>query len=86
MVLLGTMQLTPVPNTVNVTLPPVLFVNVRRMSRVPNVELLAGSDVKSRTRFGGLAPPTQESRNVAGMELLRSMGLERFSGPGAPRR
>src|SRR5215470_10725603 len=36
-----------------VTLPPVLLTTVRRMSNVPNVELFGGSDVKSRTRFGG---------------------------------
>src|SRR5688572_27361718 len=38
-----------------VTFPPVLLVTVRRMSRVPKVELFAGSEVKSRTRFGGAA-------------------------------
>src|SRR5574341_897794 len=47
-----------------VTLPPVLFVIVLRMSNVPNVELFGGSDVKSRTRFGGDAVPTQVSRGV----------------------
>src|SRR5688500_8802602 len=47
-----------------VTFPPVLFTTVLRISRVPNVELLAGSEVKSRTRFGGDAPPTQGSRRL----------------------
>ncbi len=32
--------------------PPVLFVNLRRIESVPNVELLAGSLVKSRWTFG----------------------------------
>src|SRR6476659_2976423 len=39
-----------------VTFPPVLLVTVRRISSVPKVELLGGSEVKSRTRFGGDAP------------------------------
>src|SRR5262249_32481026 len=43
-----------------VTAPPVLFTKRRRMSSVPKVELLAGSDVKSRTRFGGLEDATLE--------------------------
>ena len=34
-------------------LPPLLFTSFRRTSNVPNVELLAGSEVKSRTMFGG---------------------------------
>src|SRR5687768_10073851 len=54
-----------------VTLPPVLFVTLRRMSNVPNVELLAGSDVKSRTRFGGDAPPTHGSRRFTANDALR---------------
>src|SRR5258708_16416225 len=36
-----------------VILAPVEFTNLRRMLNVPNVELLGGSDVKSRTRLGG---------------------------------
>src|SRR5215813_10312850 len=40
-----------------VTLPPVLLTTVRRISSVPKVELFGGSDVKSRTRFGGDAEP-----------------------------
>src|SRR3712207_5383185 len=44
-----------------VTLPPVLFVTVRRMSSVPKVELLAGSEVKSLTRLGGEDAATQGS-------------------------
>src|SRR6185369_648003 len=69
-----------------VTLPPVLFTTVRRMSNVPNVELLGGSDVKSRTRFGGDAAATQISRRFTAKDALRSIGELRFSGPGAPRR
>src|SRR5262245_2736653 len=41
-----------------VTLPPVLLTTDRRMSNVPNVELFGGSEVKSRTRFGGDAAAT----------------------------
>src|ERR1044072_6420818 len=43
-----------------VTLPPVLLTTLRRMSNVPNVELFGGSDVKSRTRFGGEARRVSE--------------------------
>src|SRR6185295_19637929 len=69
-----------------VTFPPVLLTTVLRMSNVPNVELLGGSEVKSRTRFGGDAGPTQMSRTFAANDGLRSIGELRFSGPGAPRR
>src|SRR6185503_5913409 len=69
-----------------VTFPPVLFTTVLRMSNVPNVELLGGSEVKSRTRFGGDAAPTQISRRFTANEAFRSIGELRFSGPGAPRR
>src|SRR6476659_11235294 len=48
-------------NRSRVTLPPVLFTTVRRNSIVPKVELLGGSLVKSRTRFGGLAGATHTS-------------------------
>src|SRR5215210_7748097 len=44
-----------------VTFAPVLFVTERRMSSVPKVELFAGSDVKSRTRFGGEEATTHGS-------------------------
>ena len=44
-----------------VTFPPVLLVIVLRMSSVPNVELLAGLLVKSRTRLGGEEAATQGS-------------------------
>src|ERR1043166_1849147 len=69
-----------------VTFPPVLLVTVRRISKVPNVELFGGSEVKSRTRFGGEAAATHGSRRLTAKEALRSIGDERFSGPGAPRR
>src|SRR6185295_14457844 len=42
-----------------VTFPPVLLTIVLRISRVPNVELFGGSEVKSRTRLGGDAAETQ---------------------------
>jgi len=54
-----------------VTFWPVLFVTVRRMSSVPKVELFAGSEVKSLTRFGGLVLPTVESRFGPANEVLR---------------
>src|SRR6476660_1229887 len=73
-------------NRRRVTLPPVLFTTVRRMSNVPKVELLGGSEVKSRTRFGGDAAATQVSSNFTANDAFRSIGELRFSGPGAPSR
>src|SRR5678815_4732088 len=49
-------------NRSRVTFPPVLFTIERRISSVPKVELFAGSEVKSRTLFGGLAAATHVSR------------------------
>src|ERR1044072_7347773 len=69
-----------------VTFPPVLLTTVLRISRVPNVELFGGSEVKSRTRFGGDVFEAQVSRRSALKEAFRSIGELRFSGPGAPRR
>ena len=67
-------------------LPPVLFTNRRRIESVPNVELFAGSEVKSRTRFGGLLLPMFASSNTVPTVLLRRIGEARFLGPGAPSR
>src|ERR1051325_9860773 len=44
-----------------VTFPPVRFCTVLRISKVPKAELLGGSEVKSLTRLGGEAAPTQVS-------------------------
>src|SRR5262245_25172368 len=68
-----------------VTSPPVLFVNVRRMSKVPNV---VGPPLpeKSRTRLGGALELTQLSSSCTSIDALRWIGDERFCGPGAPRR
>ena len=54
-----------------VTFPPVLFVTVLRMSKVPNVELLGGSEVKSLTRFGGDGAATQISSKFTAKLALR---------------
>src|SRR5215510_14926163 len=54
-----------------VTFPPVLFTTVLRISNVPKVELLGGSEVKSRTRFGGEAGATHVSSNVTAKDALR---------------
>ena len=54
-----------------VTFPPVLLTIVRRISSVPKVELLGGSEVKSRTLFGGEAPATQGSRKFTANDALR---------------
>ena len=53
-----------------VTFPPVLLTIVFRMSSVPKVELFTGLDVKSRTRFGGDAAPTQVSSTFASKDAL----------------
>ena len=57
-----------------------MFVNLRRISSVPELPLPV------RTRFGAAALDTQGETSDALIVLLRSMGLERFSGPGAPNR
>src|SRR5215204_4795919 len=57
-----------------VTFAPVMFVTVRRMSSVPKVELLAGSLVKSRTRFGGEVVEMHGSSGSTAKEALRWMG------------
>src|SRR6476659_7822588 len=54
-----------------VTFPPVLLTAVLRISRVPKVELFGGSEVKSRTRFGGEAAATQTSRRFTANDALR---------------
>ena len=54
-----------------VTAPPVLLTTRRRKSSVPKVELFAGSLVKSRTRFGGLAAATVESNITNANDALR---------------
>src|SRR5690242_20839094 len=69
-----------------VTFPPVLFTTVLRISNVPKAELLGGSEVKSRTRFGGDVARAQGSSRFTANDALRSIGELRFSGPGAPRR
>jgi hypothetical protein len=48
--------------------------------------VVGGSEVKSRTRFGGDAAATQISSRFTANEAFRSIGELRFSGPGAPRR
>src|SRR2546423_5322701 len=65
---------------------PVVFVNLRRMSSVPLVEVAPGPGVKSRTRFGGLPTAAAGSIKLALIVALRWIGLDRFSGPGAPSR
>src|SRR5262245_25694534 len=69
-----------------VTEPPVLFTHRRRIESVPNVELFAGSLVKSRTRFGGALEAIFASTKRDPKPLLRWIGEERFCGPGAPNR
>src|SRR5262249_4196747 len=71
-----------------VRLTPEVLVHVRRMSYVPNVELLGGSDVKSRILLGGVSVGAHESSFVDFTvgEPASDIGPDRFSGPGAPRR
>src|ERR1041384_1744785 len=82
-----------------VTAAPVLLVTLRRMESVPKVELLAGSLVVSRWRAQALGwrplgtplistgplPGQPGSMRLPLTVELRWTGLDRFSGPGAPR-
>ena len=54
-----------------VTEAPVLFVNLRLTMIVPNVELLAGSLVKSRMRFGESVVPVHGKTRLSGIVLFR---------------
>ena len=63
--------------------PPVLFTHLRRMLSVPKVELLAGSLVKSRTRWGEFELATVASSRFTVTVELRLIGDDRLSGPGA---
>ena len=54
-----------------VTGPPVAFTTRLRNESVPNVELLGGSLVKSRTRFGGMDELMLASSNSEPSVLLR---------------
>ena len=56
-----------------------------RMSSVPNVEVFSGSDVKSRARFGKDEAADVPSRFTTGIASFCCIGLDKFSGPGAPR-
>src|SRR4051812_19397124 len=67
-----------------VTGEPVLLTKRRRMASVPFGDVLGGPAVKSRKRFGAEELPVVASKRNAPSLLLRSTGLERFSGPGAP--
>src|SRR6185295_13947385 len=60
----GKVVISMTRNLNRVTGAPVLLTTRRRISSVPNVELFAGSDVKSRTRFGGEAEPIVASSNT----------------------
>ena len=66
---------------------PVVLVNVRRTSYVPKVEFWEGTEVKSRTTFGG----SWRRSHVSSLDAVRAkpsreVGEVRFSGPGAPSR
>src|SRR5689334_7850956 len=65
---------------------PVLFVNVRRMSTVPNVEFCAGTDVGSRTKLGEEESVAHVSSAVFVMEAPSETGEDRSGGRGATRR
>jgi hypothetical protein len=65
---------------------PVLLVNLRRIESLPNVALFGGSLVKSRPMFGATLSPCNGSIAECVMVAPVSLALERFSGPGAPRR
>src|SRR6185295_5079496 len=82
----GKVVMSMTRNLNRVTGAPVLLTTRRRISSVPNVELFAGSDVKSRTRFGAFAAATVASISTIGIVVKLTSGDDRFSGPGAPKR
>ena len=62
-------------NRRRVTGAPVVFVTRRRIESVPKVELFAGSDVKSRERFGSADVGFVESSSTAATpEVSRLIG------------
>lgn len=65
---------------------PVELESRRRSSSVPNVELFAGFEVKSRTRFGGLVADTFRSNKESLASPGNDPGPLKFCGPGEPRR
>ena len=79
----GKVVMSMTRNLKRVTAAPVVFTTRRRISKVPNVELFAGSEVKSLTRLGGDVAPMVESSNSVPNDDVRSIGDARFSGPGA---
>src|SRR5262249_58791809 len=83
----GNVLMSTIRNRSRVKLRPVLFVHVRRMSYVPNVELLPGSDVTSRSLLGAASIGAHvSSRLHASPVAVFATGDDRFSGPGAPSR
>src|SRR5215831_15945265 len=76
----GNVVTSMIRNRSCVTAAPVWLTKRRRMSSVPKVELFAGSDVKSRTRFGAADDDTLASSGNAAMLALRWIGDDRFSG------
>src|SRR6185503_9944818 len=80
----GKVEISTTRKRRRVTGNPVTLTTRLRMSSVPKVELLAGSDVKSRARFGKDALPVVASRFRTSISELRCIGLDRFSGPAAP--
>ena len=79
----GVVVISMIRKRSRVTGAPVLFLNFLRMSKVPNVELFAGSGVVSRSRLGDADDETPGSTRLA-LIVGRRAGLARFSGPGAP--
>ena len=64
-----------------------MFVTRLLIESVPNVELLAGFDVRSRARFGTTLDDFVESSSVTRTPALSLlMGDAKFAGPGAPSR
>src|SRR6185436_6167470 len=76
----GNVVTSTIRNRRRVTAPPVVLVNLRRSSREPEFPL------PLRTRFGSAELGTQGATSEAFITEFRCIGLERFSGPGAPSR
>src|SRR5213079_2209441 len=74
----GKVVMSTTLNRRRVTGLPVVLMNRRRISSVPNVELLPGLLVMSRTRFGSAVAGCEESISTAAIALV-IIGADMFS-------
>ncbi len=80
----GSEVMSMIRNRSRVTGAPVLLVIRRRKATVPLLVFGGAESVRSRARLGSTAAPLVASSITVVNGLLRTIGLVRFSGPGAP--